>query len=77
MAKCAILGERNMYFVYEMEDSYIQINFTYNIFVSNMELKHFKYEALLPCANCNVKILKGIIWSIEGNGSGLLRKQTK
>ena len=40
------LGQRNMYFAYEMEDLLMKIHFTYDIFISHMELKQFTYEIL-------------------------------
>ena len=35
-----------MHFAYETEDLLLKINFTYEIFISRMELKQFTYETL-------------------------------
>ena len=44
-----------MYFTYEIEDSQMEINFTYENFISHMELKQFTYEILLSYVKLHVK----------------------
>ena len=52
-----------MYFTYEVEDSHMKINFTYENFVSRMELKQFTYEILFLSVILRVK--KAGLMSVE------------
>ena len=40
-----------------METSHMKINFTYEIFISRMELKQFTYEILFSYVKLHVKYL--------------------
>ena len=46
-----------MYFTYEVADSHKKINFTYEIFISNMELEQFTYEIIFSYVRLYEKFL--------------------
>ena len=46
-----------MNFIYEMEPSHMKISFTYEIFISHMELKQSTYEILFSYVELRVKFL--------------------
>ena len=46
-----------MYFTWKMEHSLTKINFTYEIFISHVELKQFTYEVQFSYVNFHVKLL--------------------
>ena len=69
-------GVRIMYFAYEVEPSHTNNNFTYEIFVSHMELKYFLYEILFSYAKLHVKFTLGLLWiphiSLPGSNTLLM-----
>ena len=52
-------GVRDMYFMYEMEHSHMKINFTYEMFISYMELKHFTLKCYFHMWSCMWNFCKG------------------
>ena len=63
-----------MYFIHEMQPSYMKINLTHEIFISDMELNQFTYEILLSYVELNVKFCKGV--SRPGLGIDMERFQS-
>ena len=51
------LWVQDMCFTYKIEDSSVKINFTYEIFISRMELKQFTYGILFLYVRLSVKFL--------------------
>ena len=49
-----------MYFKYEIEDSHVKINFTYELFISNVELKQFTYAILSSYVKLYVRFMQGL-----------------